>query len=118
MDGKEPDQNFLTSKLKEVVELAADSAITTSKQNHKIFEIQKEIKELKENIEKNERIIEELKISVARMDEKIDNIKNGMYKVEKRFSITKIISLIFTIITISAGIISTILIILKNLKII
>ena len=111
------DQNLFNTKLKEVIELASDSAISSSKQNHRIFELQKENKDLKECIDECEKSNEELKISVARMDEKIENIKNGMMKVDKRFTITKIISLIVTIVTISAGAISTLLIILKHLGI-
>jgi paraquat-inducible protein B len=121
MAEKEPNHQFINKKLQNLVELASDTSVITSKQAHQINDIQTDVDKIKKDLnglsirQINE--IRKLEVTMARIEESLKNIKTGMDKVEKKFTWAKIGSILITLITVSGGFLATMLVILKNLGI-
>jgi len=104
-------------KLEEVQEWMVSAGLAISSSNHRNRELKEEIEEIKEDLENINSSLANISKSIIEYNIKIDNIKSGMDNVEKKFTWIKIFTSFMAIITVCAGAISTMVVILNNLGI-
>jgi len=118
-ENKEFDQQLLKipRKIEDIQEWMVTAGSSISSVTHKNRENKILISDLKRDVDEQNKVIEDLRKTVIEQNISISNIKSGMDKVESKFTWTKIFAVTMAIITVCAGAISTMLVILNNLGI-
>ena len=111
------DLDIIIKKIKNIITTQAQIAGRVSKNTHDISDNKKEIEEIDDLAEEAHERIDDLELSDVAKEKDIEHLKQTVDKVEKRFTITKIISIIIAVLTVGFGMISTFLILLKHLGI-